>query len=82
MQVLPYIFINLTIVLSLFCSPQVHEGHSVKSGHCKYAVNTDVCCVVFNPKVLVENNVPLICCDSQIHRYSICFRRQYPLQVR
>ena len=41
MQVLPYIFINLTIVLSLFCSPQVHEGDFVGSGHCKYPVNTD-----------------------------------------
>lgn len=82
MHVLPYIFINLTIVLSLFCSRQVHEGDSVESGHCKYPVNADVCCVVFNPKVLVENNVPLICCDSQIPRYSICIRRQYPLQVQ
>ena len=41
MQVLPYIFINLTIVLSLICSPQVHEGDSVESGHCKYPVKTD-----------------------------------------
>lgn len=66
MQVLPYIFINLTIVLSLFCSPQVHEGDSVKSGHCKYPVNTDVSRVLFNCQVLVENNVSPICCDSQI----------------